>query len=332
MDVETVNCCPLCQTHEFTSVAKYSYQKIWRQLGEVWGAQFSPEVVARHSPGSIAHLVECSQCQLRYFRSARAGDADFYRELSSSSRYYAADKWEFAVVRDRWCRDQEVLDVGCGDGRFLRLLEPAAKRAIGLETNPDAVARARGEGLDVRLQPVAQMAAERSAGFDVVCSFHVLEHLSNLHHLMDGMIACVKPGGLLIVSVPNRLRVIDPDIPEPLDCPPHHLSRWHPRQLAILANTFALEHVETLFDPPTLADCRDHVRIAAERLFRPIAEVAGRRSVNLLSRAISHLIVPTPLYRWLHRAALLSRLGVFRQNMLAVFRKSSDALVRSDQS
>jgi SAM-dependent methyltransferase len=320
--IDTATRCPLCESESSTRIDAISYDDVWRQLGDIWGARFSAAVVARHSPGPSAILVECSNCGLRYFIPSNPGDADFYRELSSSSRYYAPYKWEFGFVRDRWCHDRAVLDVGCGDGQFLRLLNGVADRAVGVETNPDAVSEARNAGLDVRLCAVESLADEQPENFDVVCSFHVLEHLPHLRSYIAGMVACLKPGGLLIVSVPNRLRTIDPAVPEPLDSPPHHISRWHPDQLRMVAKMFDLDVVAIEFDPPTLADCREHVRVAVVRRLRGIAR--GRfldKVIVFISRALGRMLFPSFAYRFAVQASLIERMGIYRQNMLAVLRK-----------
>ena len=42
-------------------------------------------------------------------------------------------------------RDKTVVDIGCGDGAFVRALASAGATAIGIEVSEDAVARARDE-------------------------------------------------------------------------------------------------------------------------------------------------------------------------------------------
>ena len=322
---ETTAVCPLCESKLSKHVGTVAYDDIWRQLRDVWDARFSEAVVARHSPCKDAILLECRTCGLQYFDPPNAGDSAFYQELSSSAQYYAPEKWEFAVVRDTWSRDRTILDVGCGDGRFLEMLEGIAAYAVGLETNPEAIARAKKKGLSVELSFVEEFGALHPQSFDVVCSFHVLEHLPSLQSFVPGMLACVKPGGLLIVSVPNRLRTRDPAVDEPLDCPPHHISRWHPRQLSELSRLYSLEEVAIRFDPPTLTDCRNHVRVAVVRAFRGVARGRLRTPVSFLARAAGRFLFSALVYRLAVRASLLPRFGIFRQNMLAVLRKPTEA-------
>ncbi|MDB4948967.1 MAG: Methyltransferase type 12, partial [Gemmatimonadetes bacterium] len=267
----TAAACPLCGSTAAAPVERIPYAAVWEALSTVWGARFSEGVVRRHSPARDAVLVECGGCGLRHFAGAVAGDAEFYAELSGSSDYYVPGKWEFGVVRDRLAAGRDVLDVGCGDGDFLRVVAGTAARAVGIDTNPDAVARGAARGLDVRLAELDAFAAAHPAEFDLVCSFHVLEHLPSVRGFVASMLACLRPGGSLVVSVPNRLRARPAPGLEPLDCPPHHMSRWHPRQFAEMASSFGLELVRVDAQPADMWECRSAVRLRAERLLRPVA-------------------------------------------------------------
>jgi 2-polyprenyl-3-methyl-5-hydroxy-6-metoxy-1,4-benzoquinol methylase len=184
--------------------------------------------------------------------------------------------------------------------------------------------------LDIRLCTVEEFATEQPEGFDVVCSFHVLEHLPHLRSYVLGMLACLRSGGLLIVSVPNRLRTIDPEFPEPLDSPPHHVSRWHPRQLHALGELFNLDPIALEFDPPTLADCREHIRVAASQRLSRFTRGRLIKVNRFFSRALGRILFPSLVYRVLSNLSLISRLGIYRQSMLAVFRKRSDPRLRME--
>jgi SAM-dependent methyltransferase len=292
---------------------------VWRGLAETWGARISAEVRERHSPAAAASLVECAGCGLRHFVPAVPGDAEFYGQLSTSSAYYSAEKWEFGHVARRIARGRSVLDVGCGDGNFLRVAKGAAREAVGIETNPEAVERARAEGLDVRLAGLDDFAAAHPGAFEVVCSFHVLEHLPDVRGFVHGMLRCLKPGGSLVVSVPNRLRMAERGVMQPLDCPPHHLSRWHPAQFAAMARLYGLELVEVGFDPPDANECRSAMREGLLRAWGREGSTGG--AAYLAARLAARAAFARSLHALYGRAGLLPRMGLYRQNMMAHFRK-----------
>jgi SAM-dependent methyltransferase len=92
----------------------------------------------------------------------------------------------FAGLVRRHCAPASVVDVGCGDGRFLaalRAIDPGVI-LLGIDGSPAAVSRARRRGLSVeqcnlafwRHRDVTRL-SDRTAGFDVTVSLETAEHL-----------------------------------------------------------------------------------------------------------------------------------------------------------
>jgi SAM-dependent methyltransferase len=98
---------------------------------------------------------------------------------------------------------RSVLDIGCGPGFFLDTARGRGWTGLGLEPSPDAVAFARGRGLDVRQGFFTADAVADAAPFDAVHMSEVLEHVLDPRALLEDARAVLKPGGVLCVSVPN---------------------------------------------------------------------------------------------------------------------------------
>jgi SAM-dependent methyltransferase len=95
-----------------------------------------------------------------------------------------------------------LLDVGSGDGDFLRRAKTAGYEVVGQEINPAAVASARDAGLDVRLGPLEE-AGFAPQSFDAVRLWHVLEHVAEPLAILKTARALLSPSGVLIVGVPD---------------------------------------------------------------------------------------------------------------------------------
>jgi SAM-dependent methyltransferase len=192
-----------------------------------------------------------SPCGLAFFDPMIAGDAQFYRDFYR--RLGEGGPWTGAPVkRSDYPRaaalvnpGEQILDVGCGPAGFARLVPHA--RYVGLERS----AEARKIVADVRDETIAEHAAAHPGEYDVVCSFHVVEHIAEPAPFVTDMIRCLRPGGRLVVAVPSWPSALT-EIPNfAPNGPPHHLTWWTEGALRALAATSGLivESVEIL--PPS---------------------------------------------------------------------------------
>jgi SAM-dependent methyltransferase len=97
-----------------------------------------------------------------------------------------------------------VLDVGFGDGRFLRFAQESGCLAVGMEIDTVAAAAARDSGLDVHVGDI-QAALERfgAASFDFITMSHVIEHVHEPRKALACAAELLKPGGRLWIETPN---------------------------------------------------------------------------------------------------------------------------------
>lgn len=98
------------------------------------------------------------------------------------------------------CAGQRVLDLGCGSGRYLRLLHPRGPRfMVGLDLSSAMLARSRGS-----LEPVilgdGQALPFGAQTFDLVVSGLVVGHVPDLGALLREVVRVTRPGGLVIYS------------------------------------------------------------------------------------------------------------------------------------
>jgi ubiquinone/menaquinone biosynthesis C-methylase UbiE len=172
-------------------------------------------------------------------------------EIAAGNDWYVADQFgsqlgsrgRRRVIEHRWrvfaalLRDWRerrghrgrlnILDAGCGDGINLVGLDemtagqhpPAA--IYGLDYNPLRLARARRAAPGSSLQQGSLYHLPFAGdSFDVLLCNHVIEHVPDLSRALSGLRRVLRPGGLLIIGVPNegclmgrlRNRYIQPSI------------------------------------------------------------------------------------------------------------------------
>lgn len=95
-----------------------------------------------------------------------------------------------------------LLEIGCGSGAALQLMQNRGWHAIGLDFDEGAVEHAKSKGLDVRLgQLSAQTFSEES--FDAVVMSHVIEHVPSPDKLLVECLKILKKEGILVALTPN---------------------------------------------------------------------------------------------------------------------------------
>lgn len=298
-------------------MASISYGAVWEALAAEWEVRLSDSVIRRHTPVPATSLVQCRSCGLQFFLPPAPGDADFYRELGASPKYYVPWKWEFGWVLERLRPADVVLDVGCGRGDFLAEARKIVRRAVGLEINPDAAATAAARGIEVVRADIADFASANAGRFDAACAFHLVEHLADPVPMLRALVSCLRPGGGLFVSVPNRMRSAR-DALEPLDCPPHHLSRWSPDQLRTLGRVLGIGVRQLACEPVAVGVPREKAREAVKRIFAALP--AGGEFFGVWAgRAVVRLLFNAPLSGLCSRSGLFERLGYYGHAAVAWF-------------
>jgi O-antigen chain-terminating methyltransferase len=103
-------------------------------------------------------------------------------------------------------QESPILDVGCGRGEWLDLLQQSGYIARGIDINRVMVEQCRAKGLEVaEVDVFAYLKSLPEASLGAVTGFHIIEHLPflQLRNLFDEVLRVLKPGGLAVFETPN---------------------------------------------------------------------------------------------------------------------------------
>ena len=111
-------------------------------------------------------------------------------------------------------RGRRVLDAACGEGYGSALLARQAASVLGLDLAEPAVAHARSRygalgNVEFQQGDCTRLDGLPDAGFDLIVSFETLEHVQAQERMLDGFARLLAPGGLLLVSTPDKRNYSD---------------------------------------------------------------------------------------------------------------------------
>jgi len=96
-----------------------------------------------------------------------------------------------------------VLDNGCGVGMYVRHLQVSAGRIFGLEYEYERLQQAR-EHSTLLACAAGENLPYPADSFNLMLSHEVLEHVADDHQAALEIVRTLKPGGRLVLFVPNR--------------------------------------------------------------------------------------------------------------------------------
>ena len=194
-------------------------------------------------------LYQCDQTKLLFFMPVDVSGSDkLYEKLQKHEWYYKSHKWEHDVALTALRDAPSVIEIGTGNGHFIKQARDIGINIQGVEINRVAVEEAQKQGLPVSLMMPNEVVKKFRDSVDAVCCFQVLEHVENPRDFLEYLITLLKPGGRLILSVPNAESYLKYQH-NLLDMPPHHMSKWSKTTFQALANIFPLKLENVLYEP-----------------------------------------------------------------------------------
>jgi 2-polyprenyl-3-methyl-5-hydroxy-6-metoxy-1,4-benzoquinol methylase len=133
------------------------------------------------------HVSQISETQENPFM-----EEELWVSLEASTREY---------IKRHVAKGSRILDVGVGLGR---LLEPLTEyERFGVDISLEYLSIAKSRGIEVALAKIEELPYTPEF-FDAIVICDVLEHVFDLNFCCERILACLRPGGVLIVRVPYR--------------------------------------------------------------------------------------------------------------------------------
>jgi 2-polyprenyl-3-methyl-5-hydroxy-6-metoxy-1,4-benzoquinol methylase len=149
---------------------------------------------------------------------------------------------------------EQVLDVGCGEGRFAAELAAAGAQVVGIDVAEEPLRRARAKWPRLDLRTVGDDGGWQlpDASFDVVWAGETVEHVADTAGWLSEVRRVLRPGGRLLLSTPDH------------------------GPLAMLALALSRRSLDAHFDPRS-----DHLRFYTRRTLTRLLEDFGFQAVSV---------------------------------------------------
>jgi len=157
----------------------------------------------------IAYILECGRCGI-IFDTRSSLDKNYYEKERpphvDQDKIMARERnvsQRAALIKGFLNKEASVLDIGCGEGLFLKELKIYVEDIKGLEPTRFYADYARRElKIDVRQGAIEDVDFPEGS-FNMITIFHVLEHFQDPDKALEKISCWLQPEGCLVVEVPD---------------------------------------------------------------------------------------------------------------------------------
>jgi 2-polyprenyl-3-methyl-5-hydroxy-6-metoxy-1,4-benzoquinol methylase len=168
------------------------------------------------------NIIQCNACYFvqsefvsdraleSYYRNFYRGQLDEQGVAAHREKGLAQAKGQMAYLLEQQpgLKISAALDYGTAEGSLGHELRSVADNVWVTEMDPQFVALLKADPLLTLVEHEALASGGFAGFFDLVCISHVLEHLTDPYEAMDVFTSVLKPGGLLLVDIPNEVRML----------------------------------------------------------------------------------------------------------------------------
>lgn len=292
--------CPLCNSPG-KQIRKYSCNDYIKGYEHMYN-----EKIAWDMFKTDYSLYRCCKCDLVYAVPLLSGSDEFYTWVTKHKGYYPSKdtpRWEW-VQTVQWIQKNKIksiLEVGCGEGAFLEYCKENLEdiECFGIDMTKSSCDKAAEKGLKVYCGTIEEyLNMNPNKKFDIVVSFHCLEHVENPKEVAQEMLVACSKKGICINSFPYSDLRIEPW----MDCnnlPPHHMTRWCEKACRELGEQINAD-VELV--SPVPLSVYEYTKETLVNLFFSLYDRNGVNRRKLMLKCLRHPVqVISEIYRNLRR-------------------------------
>jgi len=176
-------------------------------------AQHMPDAQGvKEDRGLTLDLCQCMGCGLVQFDCE---PVDYYRDViragGFSKTMVELRRYQYKHLIDSYhLEGKKFIEVGCGQGEFLKVLSEFPVEVHGIEHDPHLVELARAQGLDVT-EGFTETEDTRFAGglYDVFLSFNFLEHQPDPSTMLQAIYCNLEDDAMGLITVPSFEYIMD---------------------------------------------------------------------------------------------------------------------------
>ena len=162
--------------------------------------------------GLTLDLCQCMGCGLVQFD---CDPVDYYRDViragGFSKTMVELRRYQYKnLIQNYHLEGKRFIEVGCGQGEFLKVLTEVPVEAHGIEHDPHLVELARAQGLDV-MEGFTETEDTRFPGglYDVFLSFNFLEHQPDPGTMLQAIYRNLEDDAVGLITVPSFEYIMD---------------------------------------------------------------------------------------------------------------------------
>lgn len=174
-------------------------------------AQYLPDAASLESDKGVdLEVCQCSGCGLVQLSN---DPVPYYKEViraaSISKEMNEFRKEQFCrFVQTYSLRGKKIIEIGCGRGEYLSIMQQTGADAYGLEQLAESVNHCIKNGLNVSKGFVRRSSTLKGAPFDAFFILNFLEHLPDPNSTLRGICNNLNNGAVGLIEVPNFYMIL----------------------------------------------------------------------------------------------------------------------------